>query len=98
MLMDHFLNEKIKTELIVITEETLELIENPDAKLFLEKFYSRLKTVTSEEQWVELFMELSAIMYFDFPFSQNEFKIIDRLLEACELISRTQEADTSLAN
>ena len=62
-----FLNDKIKTELIVITKNTLKIIENPDAKLFLEKFYSRLKAVTSEEQWIELFMELSAIMYFDFP-------------------------------
>ena len=98
MLMDHFLSEKNKTELIVITEETLKIIENPDAKLFLETFYSRLKAVTSEEQWVELFMELSAIMYFDFPFSRSELKSVDRLLEACELISRTQEADMSLAN
>ena len=94
--MVHFLNDKIKAELIVITEDTLKIIENPDAKLFLEKFYSRLKAVTSEEQWIELFMELSAIMYFDFPFSCSELKSIDRLLEACELISRSQEADMSL--
>ena len=96
--MDHFLNEKIKTELIVITEETIKIIENPDAKLFLEKFYSRLKAVTSEEQWIELFMELSAIMYFDFPLSRSELKSIDKLLEACELISRSQEADMSLVH
>ena len=96
--MVHFLNDKIKTELIVITEDTLKIIENPDAKLFLEKFYSRLKAVTSEEQWIELFMELSAIMYFDFPLSRSELKSIDRLLEACELISRSQEADMSLVH
>ena len=96
--MVHFLNDKIKTELIVITEDTLKIIENPDAKLFLEKFYSRLKAVTSEEQWIELFMELSAIMYFDFPLSRSELKGIDRLLEACELISRSQEADMSLVH
>ena len=96
--MVHFLNDKIKTELIVITEDTLKIIENPDAKLFLEKFYSRLKAVTSEEQWIELFMELSAIMYFDFPLSRSELKSIDKLLEACELISRSQEADTSLVH
>ena len=96
--MDHFLNDKIKTELIVITEDTLKIIENPDAKLFLEKFYSRLKAVSSEEQWIELFMELSAIMYFDFPLSRSELKSIDRLLEACELISRSQEADMSLVH
>ena len=96
--MVHFLNDKIKTELIVITEETLQIIENPDAKLFLEKFYSRLKAVTSEEQWIELFMELSAIMYFDFPLSRSELKSIDKLLEACELISRSQEADMSLVH
>ena len=96
--MDHFLNDKIKTELIVITKDTLKIIENPDAKLFLEKFYSRLKAVTSEEQWIELFMELSAIMYFDFPLSRSELKSIDKLLEACELISRSQEADMSLVH
>ena len=96
--MVHFLNDKIKTELLVITEDTLKIIENPDAKLFLEKFYSRLKAVTSEEQWIELFMELSAIMYFDFPFSRSELEGIDRLLEACELISRSQEADMSLVH
>jgi len=96
--MVHFLNDKIKTELIVITEDTLKIIENPDAKLFLEKFYSRLKAVTSEEQWIELFMELSAIMYFDFPLSRSELKSIDKLLEACELISRSQEADMSLVH
>ena len=96
--MDHFLNDKIKTELIVITEDTLKIIENPDAKLFLEKFYSRLKAVTSEEQWIELFMELSAIMYFDFPLSRSELRSIDKLLEACELISRSQEADMSLVH
>ena len=96
--MVHFLNEKIKTELIVITEDTLKIIENPDAKLFLEKFYSRLKAITSEEQWIELFMELSAIMYFDFPLSRSELKSIDKLLEACELISRSQEADMSLVH
>ena len=96
--MVHFLNDKIKTELIVITEDTLKIIENPDAKLFLEKFYSRLKAVTSEEQWIELFMELSAIMYFDFPLSSSELKSIDKLLEACELISRSQEADMSLVH
>ena len=96
--MVHFLNHKIKTELIVITEDTLKIIENPDARLFLEKFYSRLKAVTSEEQWIELFMELSAIMYFDFPLSRSELESIDRLLEACELISRSQEADMSLVH
>jgi len=96
--MVHFLNHKIKTELIVITKDTLKIIENPDAKLFLEKFYSRLKAVTSEEQWIELFMELSAIMYFDFPLSRSELKSIDKLLEACELISRSQEADMSLVH
>ena len=96
--MVHFLNDKIKAELIVITEDTLKIIENPDAKLFLEKFYSRLKAVTSEEQWIELFMELSAIMYFDFPLSRSELKSIDKLLEACELISRSQEADMSLVH
>ena len=96
--MVHFLNDKIKTELIVITKDTLKIIENPDAKLFLEKFYSRLKAVTSEEQWIELFMELSAIMYFDFPLSRSELEGIDRLLEACELISRSQEADMSLVH
>ena len=96
--MNHFLNDKIKTELIVITKDTLEIIENPDAKLFLEKFYSRLKAVTSEEQWIELFMELSAIMYFDFPLSRSELRSIDKLLEACELISRSQEADMSLVH
>ena len=96
--MVHFLNHKIKTELIVITKDTLKIIENPDAKLFLEKFYSRLKAVTSEEQWIELFMELSAIMYFDFPLSRSELKSIDNLLEACELISRSQEADMSLVH
>ena len=96
--MVHFLNDKIKTELIVITEDTLKIIENPDAKLFLEKFYSRLKAVTSEEQWIELFMELSAIMYFDFPLSRSELRSVDKLLEACELISRSQEADMSLVH
>ena len=96
--MVHFLNDKIKTELLVITEDTLKIIENPDAKLFLEKFCSRLKAVTSEEQWIELFMELSAIMYFDFPLSRSELKSIDKLLEACELISRSQEADMSLVH
>ena len=96
--MVHFLNHKIKTELIVITKDTLKIIENPDAKLFLEKFYSRLKAVTSEEQWIELFMELSAIMYFDFPLSRSELKSIDKLLEACELISRSQEADMSIVH
>ena len=96
--MVHFLNDKIKTELLVITEDTLKIIENPDAKLFLEKFYSRLKAVTSEEQWIELFMEVSAIMYFDFPLSNSELKSIDKLLEACELISRSQEADMSLVH
>ena len=96
--MVHFLNDKIKTELMLITEDTLKIIENPDAKLFLEKFYSRLKAVTSEEQWIELFMELSAIMYFDFPLSRSELKSIDKLLEACELISRSQEADMSLVH
>ncbi|MEC7148281.1 MAG: hypothetical protein VXW33_11285 [Pseudomonadota bacterium] len=92
------MNHKIKTELIVITKDTLKIIENPDAKLFLEKFYSRLKAVTSEEQWIELFMELSAIMYFDFPLSRSELRSIDKLLEACELISRSQEADMSLVH
>ena len=96
--MVHFLNDKIKTELIVITKDTLKIIENPDVKIFLEKFYSRLKTVASEEQWIELFMELSAIMYFDFPLSRSELKSIDKLLEACELISRSQEADMSLVH
>ena len=96
--MVHFLNHKIKTELIVITKDTLKIIENPDAKLFLEKFYSRLKAVTSEEQWIELFMELSAIMYFDFPLSRSELRSVDKLLEACELISRSQEADMSLVH
>ena len=96
--MVHFLNHKIKTELIVITKDTLKIIENPDAKLFLEKFYSRLKAVTSEEQWIELFMEPSAIMYFDFPLSRSELRSIDKLLEACELISRSQEADVSLVH
>ena len=96
--MVHFLNHKIKTELIVITKDTLKIIENPDAKLFLEKFYSRLKAVTSEEQWIELFMELSTIMYFDFPLSRSELRSIDKLLEACELISRSQEADMSLVH
>ena len=96
--MEYFLNEKVKTELLEITVETLEIIKDPHAKLFLENFYSRLKVVVSEEQWVEIFMELSTIMYFDFSFSPSELKNIDRLLLACEKIARTQEADMSQVN
>ena len=47
-------------------ESTLKIIENPDAKLFLEKFYS-IKGRYFRRAMIELFMDLSAIMYFDFP-------------------------------
>jgi CRISPR/Cas system CMR-associated protein Cmr5 small subunit len=96
--MRNFLEIKIKADLISITEETLKGIKNPDGRIFLENFYSKLKEVTLEEQWVELFMELSAIMYLDFRFTKEELVSIDKLLEVCERIAKTQVADTSYIN
>tara|TARA_B100000029_G_scaffold228198_1_gene225952 strand:+ start:42 stop:332 length:291 start_codon:yes stop_codon:yes gene_type:complete len=96
--MKNFLEKNIKAELISITEETLKGIKNPDGRIFLENFYSKLKEVTLEEQWVELFMELSAIMYLDFRFTKEELVSIDELLEVCERIAKTQVADTTYIN
>ena len=96
--MRNFLEIKIKADLISITEKTLKGIKNPDGRIFLENFYSKLKEVTLEEQWVELFMELSAIMYLDFRFTKEELVIIDELLEVCERIAKTEVADTSYIN
>ena len=96
--MRNFLEIKIKADLISITEETLKGIKNRDGRIFLENFYSKLKEVTLEEQWVELFMELSAIMYLDFRFTKEELVIIDELLEVCERIAKTQVADTTYIN
>ena len=96
--MRNFLEIKIKADLISITEETLKGIKNRDGRIFLENFYSKLKEVTLEEQWVELFMELSAIMYLDFRFTKEELVSIDELLEVCERIAKTQVADTTYIN
>ena len=43
-------------------------------------------------------MELSAIMYLDFRFTKKELVSIDKLLEVCERIAKTQVADTSYIN
>ena len=96
--MKNFLEKNIKAELISITEETLKGIKNPDGRIFLENFYSKLKEVTLEEQWVELFMELSAIMYLDFRFTKEELVSIDELLEVCERIAKTLVADATYIN
>ena len=96
--MRNFLEIKIKADLISITEETLKGIKNPDGRIFIENFFSRLKEVTLEEHWVELFMELSAIMYLDFRFTKEELVSIDELLEVCERIAKTQVADTTYIN
>ena len=96
--MKNFLEKNIKAELISITEETLKGIKNPDGRIFLENFFSRLKEVTLEEHWVELLMELSAIMYLDFRFSKEELVSIDKLLEVCERIAKTLVADATYIN
>ena len=65
---------------------------------FFKKIQSDLIYAQSEQNLLEVFLELSTLMFSDFFFTEEQFKEIDILLENCEQIACTFSANTSVSN
>ena len=65
---------------------------------FFKKIQSDLIYAQSEQNLLEIFLELSAIMFSDFFFTEEQFEKIDVLLENCEQIASTFSANISVPN
>ena len=65
---------------------------------FFKKIQSDLIYAQSEQNLLEIFLELSTIMFFDFFFTEEQFEKIDILLKNCEQIACTFSANTSVSN
>ena len=65
---------------------------------FFKKIQSDLIYAQSEQNLLEIFLELSTLMFSDFFFTEEQFEEIDILLENCEQIACTFSANTSVSN
>ena len=65
---------------------------------FFKKIQSDLICAQSEQNLLEIFLELSTLMFSDFFFTDEQFEKIDALLENCEQIASTFSANTDVPN
>ena len=65
---------------------------------FFKKIQSDLIYAQSEQNLLEIFLELSTLMFSDFSFTDEQHEKIDALLANCEQIACTFTADTSILN
>jgi len=65
---------------------------------FFKKIQSDLIYAQSEQNFLEIFLELSTLMFSDFFFTDEQFEKIDILLENCEQIAFTFSANTNISN
>ena len=65
---------------------------------FFKKIQSDLVYAQSEQNLLEVFLELSTLMYSDFVFTDEQLEKIDTLLATCEQIACTFSASTSISN
>ena len=65
---------------------------------FFKKIQSDLIGAQSEQNLLEIFLELSTLMFSDFFFTYEQLEKIDALLENCEQIASTFSANTGVPN
>ena len=65
---------------------------------FFKKIQSDLIGAQSEQSLLEIFLELSTLMFSDFFFTDKQLEKIDALLENCEQIASTFSANTGVPN
>ena len=65
---------------------------------FFKKIQSDLVYAQSEQNLLEIFLELSTLMFSDFIFTDEQLERIDTLLENCEQMAFTFSANTSVSN
>tara|TARA_B100001057_G_scaffold437081_1_gene468642 strand:- start:2841 stop:3143 length:303 start_codon:yes stop_codon:yes gene_type:complete len=65
---------------------------------FFKKIQSDLIGAQSEQNLLEIFLELSTLMFSDFFFTDEQLEKIDALLENCEQIASTFSANTGVPN
>ena len=65
---------------------------------FFKKIQSDLIYAQSEQNLLEILLELSTIMFSDFFFTEEQLEKIDILLKKCEQIACTFSANTSISN
>ena len=65
---------------------------------FFKKIQSDLIYAQSEQNLLEIFLELSTLMFSEFFFTDEQLEKIDALLENCEQIASTFSANTSVSN
>ena len=65
---------------------------------FFKKIQSDLIGAQSEQSLLEIFLELSTLMFSDFFFTDKKLEKIDALLENCEQIASTFSANTGVPN
>ena len=65
---------------------------------FFKKIQSDLIYAQSERNLLEIFLELSTIMFSDFFFTEEQLEKIDILLKKCEQFACTFSANTSISN
>ena len=65
---------------------------------FFKKIQSDLVYAQSEQNLLEIFLELSTLMFSDFIFTDKQLERIDTLLANCEQIAFTFTANTSVSN
>lgn len=65
---------------------------------FFKKIQSDLIGAQSEQNLLEIFLELSTLMFSEFFFTHEQLEKIDALLENCEQIASTFSANTGVPN
>lgn len=65
---------------------------------FFKKIQYDLIGAQSEQNLLEIFLELSTLMFSDFFFTDEQLEKIDALLENCEQIASTFSANTGVPN
>ena len=97
--------QNIKNLKDMISQKILPLVDNllqdsigAREAQFFKKIQSDLICAQSEQNLLEIFLELSTLMFSDFFFTDEQFEKIDALLENCEQIASTFSANTVVPN
>ena len=92
------LRDTINQDIMPSLDHLLQDLTGAREVQFFKKIQSDLIYAQSEQNLLEIFLELSTIMFSDFFFTEEQLEKIDILLKKCEQIACTFSANTSISN
>ena len=91
------LKDTINRDILPSLDYLLQDLRGAREVQFFKKIQSGLIYAQSEQNLLEIFLELSTLMFSDFFFTDEQFEKIDVLLENCEQIAFTFSVNTNVS-